>query len=377
MECTKGAQRVVLDGYASKMAQEMERRAGDWFDSSDRAQGVGSRHHTVPMFFLKRFACGKTILVRDRATGATSTRSISDLAIKNFYTVVGHDGELDGRLEQALCWVEGNAASLLTRLLSPFRVPKPLSWEDSLNLAQFLAFQIVRGTRRRRERELLADYSVKLRVDGVPGYEAAQRAVIVPHPNEHLRTICTLSERLTEYIASRPLTHVIIDQPLFITCDEPVLNSFVEEHFKHLPSCDVTQKQRKRRARKARQRKEHSRETIHIYPTRPSGVAVAEEVAIAASPSSLLLLGGINQSAPPEVLLRGSEAAELADEVNRLLIEQAYDWVAAHPDHPTFRSFVFPAPGPILKVCDGGTAIAKSLAKAPEPRRPQRLRRDW
>jgi hypothetical protein len=111
----------------SGFEHEAERRAEEWLANADPSVGVGSRHHTVPGFYLKRFANGSTELsVRDRTTGALSTRSYLTMKITDFYTVVGQDGALDGRLEQLLCQVEGNAARVFGDLLNPFRRPKPL-----------------------------------------------------------------------------------------------------------------------------------------------------------------------------------------------------------------------------------------------------------
>lgn len=101
---------------------EAERRAREWLASADPSTGVGSKHHTVPAFYLKRFASeSKQLSVRDRSTGALSTRSYLDMTIKDFYTFVNADGALDGRLEQMLCQIEGNAARVFGDLLSPFR----------------------------------------------------------------------------------------------------------------------------------------------------------------------------------------------------------------------------------------------------------------
>jgi hypothetical protein len=76
------------------------------------------------------------------------------------------------------------------------------------------------------------------------------------------------------------------------------------------------------------------------------------------------------------VFFRGDEAHELAEDVNAALVAQAYEWVAARPDHPSFRDWTFPPPGPLIGVCDGGSVMSEQLRSAP-PHRWQRLRRDW
>ena len=92
-----------------------ERFAWHWFASSDRATGVGARHHTVPAFYLRRFVgSSERLLVRDRPTGRLLPPiTVSKLAVTDFYTVVREDGTLDGRMEQLLGRVEGEAAQLL------------------------------------------------------------------------------------------------------------------------------------------------------------------------------------------------------------------------------------------------------------------------
>ena len=48
-------------------------------------------------------------------------------------------------------------------------------------------------------------------------------------------------------------------------------------------------------------------------------------------------------------------ARQLAEYVNAALVGQAYQWVAARPDHPSFRDWTFPPPGPLTGVCNGGS----------------------
>jgi hypothetical protein len=94
------------------------------------------------------------------------------------------------------------------------------------------------------------------------------------------------------------------------------------------------------------------------------------------TPTTLLILGRAGERPLPEVLLDGDDACELAEEINTALVGQAYEWVAARPDHSSFRDWTFPAPGPLIGVCDGGSVMSEQLRSAP-PHRWQRLRRDW
>lgn len=114
---------------------------------------------------------------------------------------------------------------------------------------------------------------------------------------------------------------------------------------------------------------------IHAYPTRP-GVAQASEIAIPLTPRALFVLGprGAPQR-PLQLAADTGEAAEIATEINTNLLAHAYQWVAANPDHPSFADLVFPEPGPIIQVCDGGTPFARNLDQPPTPRLPQLLGR--
>ena len=62
-----------------------DRQAQRWFETSDPAAYVGSRHHTVPAFCLRRFAAdGQRLQVWRRATGEIELGSADDLSITNF-----------------------------------------------------------------------------------------------------------------------------------------------------------------------------------------------------------------------------------------------------------------------------------------------------
>jgi hypothetical protein len=79
---------------------------------------VGSRHHTVPAFCLRRFAAdGKRLQVWRRATGEIGPGSVDDLSITNFYTVLNTEGQFDGRMERLLGVVEKEAAEVIKLLL--------------------------------------------------------------------------------------------------------------------------------------------------------------------------------------------------------------------------------------------------------------------
>ena len=105
-------------------------------------------------------------------------------------------------------------------------------------------------------------------------------------------------------------------------------------------------------------------------------MADAVEVALPLTPKSVLFLGPKGTSAEPRVQMRGSDAENLAETLNAHVIAQSLSWVAANPEHPSFASVDFPASGPLIAVCDGGSVMSDQLKRAPQPRRP-RLLRDW
>jgi hypothetical protein len=356
---------------------EAERRAREWLASADPDIGVGSKHHTVPAFYLKRFASQSGRLsVRDRSTGVLTKRSYLSMTIRDFYTFTDGNGALDGRLEQLLSQIEGNAARVFGDLLSPFRRPLPLDAVDRGAVVQFLAFQVVRGERQRRELELMADYMAKVQAGHRLTGRDIESLTAVPHPNEHLMMMCKTAETLAAYVGTRPLTVAFLDQPLLITGDEPVILNVGEDHVQHKPDCFITRKELARRQREARKMGTTYSQVVHVYQTRPSGVARALEIALPLTPRSLLILGPQGASGEPRARLHGAEAEGLASTVNESIIAQSLSWVAANPAHPYFASIDFPPPGPLIAACDGGSVMSDQLKDAPEPRRPRMLR-DW
>lgn len=188
--------------------------------------------------------------------------------------------------------------------------------------------------------------------------------------------MCKTAETLAAYVVSRPLTVVSLDQPLMITGDEPVVLNVGEDYVQHKPDCFITKEELARREREARKAGREYSQVVHVYPTRPSGVARALEIALPLTPRSILILGPQGATGEPRARLRGGEAEGLSSMINESIIAQSLSWVAAHPAHPYLASVGFPAPGPVIAVCDGGSVISDQLKDAPEPRRPQLLR-DW
>ena len=325
----------------------------------------------MPRLILRRFATDeKRLSIWRWATREIRPGSVDDLAIRNFYTILNTDGQLDGRMEELLGMVERDATPVIDWLLSPFR-GKQLSQSQQVSPCNFIAFQLLRGPRKRKEIELLADYHWKLMNDGSLSPADLEELTIVPHPNEHVRMLMTGAYEVARSFLRRPVQVILLDAPLLVICDEPLLidtNAGVQ----HVPDCFVDARDSRRRRRIG----DRTEELLHVWTTRPAGVQTADAVALPVAPDALVVLGPEGHAIPAWQRYRGTEAAELAGEVNSALIGQATEWVAANPDHPDFASRTFPEPGPLIGVCDGGSVMSQQLQTAPVMRW-QRIRRDW
>jgi hypothetical protein len=136
---------------------------------ADPAVGVGSVHHIVPRFYLRRFADERDqITVVSRITGQRRDAPVDKAhRQKDFYTFVNTDGESDGRVEQLLGLVEGQAATALRNTFHPVFGRWPPMGEHRLELIQFVAFQSLRGRRQRRQMEMIADYAFRFELSHV------------------------------------------------------------------------------------------------------------------------------------------------------------------------------------------------------------------
>jgi len=328
----------------------------------------------VPAFILRKFAKdGKRLSVWRWSDGTIKPGKVDDLAIRNFYTTLNTDGEFDGRMEEQLGRVEAAARPVIDWLLSPLR-GRALGIEERAAICQFIAFQMVRGPRKRKEIELMADYGWRTAADGTMSPRELRDTIALPHPNEHLRMMGGVSEAIFLSILPRPIQMITLDAPLLVICDEPVLVD-IDDHVEHRPECFVSQAQLRRRQRRQPGHDGIFRQPIHIWPTKPSGVEKAEGIAMPVSPRALIVLGPKGQAPSPVMAFSGDEARELAGEVNKALVSQATEWVAAHPDHPRFTGWTFPPPAPLIRACDGGSVMSQQLQTAPVLKW-QRIRKD-
>jgi hypothetical protein len=351
----------LLQPHASD--READRRAREWLGKLDHQAAVGNRHHIVPRFLLARFASedGK-LRVRNRRDGKASTRSISDLAVRDFYTAVTDSSGLDSSLESLLSTVEGGTAEILRQHLDfgAFVKPRAFTPEERATLDAFVAMQAVRGMRMRRSIEVIADYTVKLLNQDKITEEDIRDRDFVPHPNEHLKMFGNLAQRAEETLKGRSTSLIHLDKPLLIIGDEPVLIEVEQdESVKEGESKpDLT-----------------SEDLVRLEGGR--GFANAEVIMLPVAPTVLLAYGPRGRRIlPAEVHLTGAEAQSFAEELNRLMTSSAIDWVAARPDHPSFDSLEMPPQLPLLTVHDYGSSAAARVNSTPARRPIRRLRHD-
>lgn len=353
-----------------------------WVDSLDRSEGVGARHHIVPRFYLQRFADEhEQVAVVTREQDAPRFETINNIAVRDFYTFVNDQRELDGRLEQVLQQVEGDAARVIRRLTSPLMTPT-FGPGDRVTLATFVGFQLSRGQRKRREIEMMADLAVKVQAvgsrKGASGRWTEQdleTLIAVPHPNEHLRMLGGLAEQLALRLLRRPIVLWEIDYPGFITCDEPVLLDAADRPEGHLPTChpaaDGTRAERRRQTRAQRKQRP---QILHVQQTHTPGIDNADEIWLPLDPRRLLVFGPVGSAAPGRVRVVGDEARDVAAEVREHVVRNAYLQVFAHPSYAQLSELRLPPAQGLLNVCGVHPALSSVSTSPPWRARPALLR---
>lgn len=343
-------------------SKEGDRRAQEWLHNLDQRAAVGTRHHIVPRFLLERFASANGQLrVRNRTDGRASLRSISDLAVRDFYTVVTNNSELDSSLESLLSIVEGGAAQILRQHLDyrAFARPRPFTVDERSVLDEFVATQAIRGMRMRRAIEVMTDYAVKLLNQDKITDDDVRNTEFIPHPNDHLRMFGPLLDRAIDVLRNRSTSLIHLDAPLLIIGDEPVILEREDDDSagRRTSAPDVTAAQ----------------DLIRLEGG--LGFATAEAILLPISPCAVLVYGPSGRHDLPVVLeFIGKEARSTAQELNLKIANAAIDWVAAHPDHAGFASMTMPPPQSILKVHDYGSLAAEQVNSTPARRPVRRLR---
>jgi hypothetical protein len=206
-----------------------------------------------------------------------------------------------------------------------------------------------------------------------------QQLEFTSHQNDHVAMLGQIMDAMMEYVLPRSVAVVYVHGPRLLTSDEPVIVNTGGDHMHHHPDCslpdaDIEKRVAKEARKNAKRRKEVGR-TVHIYPTKPSGVGDAIELAMPISPNAALLYGPTSDSDGTVRFehLRGEEAEEFASRVNDAMCRWALDVVVAHPDDSEFPNRTMPPLEPLVHVCDGTSVASEVANRVPEPIRPARL----
>ncbi|WP_371749026.1 DUF4238 domain-containing protein [Streptomyces sp. NBC_00280] len=357
----------------------------EWdLENADPRQQVGARHHTVPAFYLRRFANAQNQLwVRDRRSPTPGLRKETDLAIRDFYTFQNIHGEPDGRMEQILQKVEGRAARALRRVTSAVTWGQPITAADKTDLCIFTAFQLVRGLRKRREIELMSDLYVRIMQLNAPVGAGRQAAAayreklrdfrtleVTSNPNEHVSLMGKLAEPLSEHLLSRRLTVVELTAGVLLTCDEPIVTFDDQED---TPDPVIPQARRRARSRRRRGHRElrQTRTLIQIQSTRDRGLARADEIVMPVGRRTLLVFSHAAAAPPSHLRIAPEESQEAATEVNKRLLTQAYFMAFTHPDDRHLLSTPLPEVGPLYRLGGVHPEQARIAGATPTPLRPE------
>lgn len=207
------------------------------------------RHHTVPKFYLARFA-NETGQLRRTALAEPEKAhliSISDATVeKDFYLIQEEDGSFDDRVEDLLALIEGEGARGFKNLFDDDEWP--ISKETRWRVSQWIALQYLRGPAERQMFNEMYDVFFKLDV-AVQGREGMRRALnhnadeeateeeidemyadftdteafhIEAHPNEHIRSMLENVEGITRSIYSRSWTLIRFERRTLLLSDHPI-----------------------------------------------------------------------------------------------------------------------------------------------------------
>ncbi len=386
-----GQAEAVMNRFQEILASDTggDEEAEAFLATLDRQSHVGSRHHTVPRFLLKRWARAGQVQTYSRVEEKFATRNINDLAIKDFYTFIDLDGRKDSSMESILnVGVEQPVDTLLLDLLNPFTAPRRMDAADLGQLAQFAAFQVVRTARHRRENELHAEWLAKTMAQGQISDAELRQIVVTPHQNDSIGSMGKRAYQFMPLFACRPVALVVLDGPRLLIGDDPVLVNPGPKGDTHVADCFLTDAQiaarmaRHRRKTKKKKKKKQGRRRresriIHFSSTVPRGLGVALEIVLPVSPRAALLWGPLQDIPYGGDIIRerldAAESERFADMANQAMCAQALDWVVSTPADDDFRNRAFPPAGPLMRVCDGVNAASVALNETPQRLRPARL----
>lgn len=199
---------------------------------------------------MERFADSRgQITAIDRETGQARTQSVKKTLVeRDFYTVVNTDMKADGRVEKLLAFIEGNAVTAIRNTCSDrWRIwPLPPDYREALIM--FTAFQALRGRRKRRTIEIIADLQERTYWSAVAegnaadvlrgrGEEPTAEAVaellqwcnalddidFVPSTNDHISLMLEMFPSYSHALRRRPVRIHEWPRDCLITADEPVV----------------------------------------------------------------------------------------------------------------------------------------------------------
>jgi hypothetical protein len=206
------------------------------------------RHHTVPRFYLERFADERGRLGRVELPGERrQTVMVGDATVeKDFYLIEFKSGAKSDALEDALGQIEGDAAEALRVVVDERIWPIPDSHRWAV--AAWVASQALRTPAQRQALDEIADTLLKLQVGagGKPqirkllrdrlGHEPAEEDLenrwhalsdfdsyrVRPHQNSYLQNVLRMLPGTTAMFHDRAWTLVRSQRKALITCDNPV-----------------------------------------------------------------------------------------------------------------------------------------------------------
>ena len=347
-------------------------------EGADPQQQVGARHHTVPAFYIRKFANrSNQVWVRDRRSAEASLRRDLDLAVRDFYTFTNLDGQSDGRLEQLLEKVETDAAPALGRLRSTLTWNTPMSEEDRVSIATFVAFQMIRGPRKRRQVEQQADLYTRLMELNPPDdvsrraraeYQQRQKLwqeyEVVPDPGEHLRLLGPVAEALFDHLITRPIVALTLTDGALLSCDEPVL--LVQPDSAPGPLLPDPPAFRSRSRRRKGVRTSRRRTQLIQIQNPGGGLLTAEAVLLPLGRRTMLGFGTPSTECSANVKLSAEESRELAAQANELTLSQAYFFAFCHPGDSDLLASPLPEVQPLVRIGGAYDEHKRVAASAPE-----------
>jgi len=207
------------------------------------------KNHTIPKFYLDRFAANQQIEVlalwENRRRYVSSTVKVA--TERDFYMAVKEDGTKTYDIEKALSGIEGEAAKAMHRLA--YGVLFPPSIADRYALSTFLAYQFMRTPEQRRHLEAMSEYLQAVSLKLVTSDSQAQaylrkrgvhtptldevRAVLhraelaetqeyILAPNEYLRLMHTMAMQMAPIIYAMRWVVGRFLRDVLVTSDHPI-----------------------------------------------------------------------------------------------------------------------------------------------------------